>query len=237
MGGKHTRKGEKRTDGYLELQRVGIRKRQQKVEDFLLRGETSRGKIAHALGVTTPTVFHDIEVVHQKWADEDLKRTRDRRNYRIRQTALLLQQNLNSFEISRRSQVQTMTTWHEEKCKICKGTGMVDGSEVWCPECNGEGIVRIETVTERQVGNAGDVAFLEAARKCLQDMAKLEGLHARKGRPKGEQSEVHFHKHLEVNPFVNASAEAIIRAKEVIEELRLSTVGGKTIEVEPLSSK
>lgn len=86
-----------------------------------------------------------------------------------------------------------------------------------CKNCNSTGLVKIETITNKTKGSAGDSAFLNIMRACISETAKLEGL---KTSSKGESPQyqhesvvMHGHVHMVGNPYDGCTTDELMELK------------------------
>ncbi len=198
-----------------------------KLRAIILGGETSREKMAAALHVTPMTIGNYIKLIQKGFGNtpETEKELNRERNLCSVQGSHLFQKAVTAYEISCKQEVETTTVLKEEKCDSCKGTGIKSGTEKeWCVVCEGNSTVKMEVVTQKQRGTAGDPSYLEVARKCLADKVKLLGLavEKKKEESKGEsKSEQHVHFHSDKpNPFANSSNETILELMSGIEKAK-----------------
>ncbi len=215
----------------LRVKRSGVI---EKLKPLLLSGHTNNTKLGAMFHLHPVTIRNYRNLIEQGWQDEQTStELKYKRNYRINQLAYSVQKSLNSFEISMQREVETTTVSKQEKCEACKGTGIKKGTEdEWCEVCDGESTLKLEVVTQKQLGKAGDVAFLESARKGVVEIAKLEGLYVEK-KSKGDPPPGgnHLHLHNENNPFAGASPDAIVAAMSAMERLKRESQQ-KTIDVD-----
>jgi hypothetical protein len=148
--------------------------RRSKIEELLLNGVSSLPKLAARFGVPTTTIVNDVAVIRRLWRLDNSKNARDRRTLRIKQLEEIFQKSMDSFERSRSDTVETTTQYKSETCAACRGRKLV-GDE-FCSACDGEGKIQVEVITQKIVGKAGDVAFLNSARASIADIAKIEGI-------------------------------------------------------------
>jgi len=215
--------------------------RRRRVRDIILRGGAyTQGDIARRLGVSDKTISQDIRWIWKQWEEEDAAWSKVAKQKRIRQLEISAQEAMDSFERSKENQEEVTTTYHPRTCKACKGSGMVEGTEKWCPECGGEGKVLSEVVTRKVKGSPGDVGYLRAFNEAVREMSRLEDHYnyAGVGRPRNEVVEKHLHLHQHKLDLSGVSSEVLLEAKGAMERLREAAgANGKVITVESKEGK
>lgn len=204
----------------ITQQQAEKRAREQRIEDLLLRGNTSRKKIAYALNLPIIEVANNIEQITTRWTTESIKKASYKRTLRIRQLEHAATLALASYERSRQDIEQVTTSYHKAKCSDCKGTGLIE--ERWCPTCKGTGKITVEDVTKRVTGQAGDPAFLRTFKECIVECAKLEGVYPRldpKHKPQEHTATPSQHLHLHGLDLSKCSPQALLAAKQALAEL------------------
>lgn len=204
----------------LAISEVDVRR--AKIEEMLLNGISSIPKIAARFGLEASTVQNDVAAIRRLWRLDNSKNARDRRTLRVKQLEEIFQKSMDSFERSRSDTVETTTQYKSETCGVCHGRKLV-GDE-YCSACDGEGKIQVEIITQKVVGKAGDVAFLNAARASISDIAKIEGI-ILKPRPivqnntfVGENTIVNS----KDNPYLDAPTDILHTALSAIHALKQS---------------
>lgn len=217
----------------IRQMQVEARKRRQRVRDYLLRGITSCAEISVALGIRQETIANDLHFIFESWMTQDIRATRKKRAYRVKQLEFAAHKAILSFERSRQDQEEYQTVATPVPCPECRGTGSVgpEGEE-WCSTCDGSGRVLNEVVTHRVKGQAGDSSFLRTYIDSIKEIAKLEVLYPRtSAKPVRVEGKVlHAHVHGGID-FSKVSAEAILEAKRAHARL-LGTANGEASPVD-----
>ena len=196
----------------------------RRLETKVLAGVTNYDELAAAFGVSPSCIREWLRKIKHRWAeshkDDDLE---DRRLKRIRQFERLALHAINGWERSRVNAEEFVT--HARQCTDCRGTGerTIGGETEQCEDCEGTGQQTIETTRVR--GQAGDPAMLRLAKDCFAEAAKLEGLLPgvpASGRLLKRSAALLGDDYVEQieELYYEAPAEAILRAKVALEELR-----------------
>jgi hypothetical protein len=182
------------------------------VEEDMLAGMTRPGPLAVRYKVSASTIWGYMKEIQAKWREEDgSRKVGQKRRLRIGQLEAIFVRAIQDYI---RSQVV------EGVCKRCKGTGWE--AEDWCRACDGEGRV--------QLRKPGDPAYLEAARKTLADIAKLEGLEPPKKKQVNKRSvSVVVDARRNGDRWKDVDDDELLRIMSAIRRLEN---GGKVIDVE-----
>lgn len=150
---------------------VKTRKNVIRTEELISQGCTRPAQIAELLGVSRATARKYIQKVLDGFtaAQEDSMKVRSKRA--IARYEQLAYAALQAFARSQENEEELTSSIKEVVCPNCNGTGADNECEV----CDGEGKVKTEVISKRVKGKAGDSSFLNVARLCFTDIAKIEG--------------------------------------------------------------
>ena len=153
-------------------------KRRRRVEEMILHGVSNRSQMAAAFGVSPDTIENDIIFIRANWLEQNKATAQENAAKRILQLEHIAHLALLSFERSR--QDKTERTIVEKACDnpLCKEGIIMDnisGKNSECPRCLGTCKVSVETV--KVSGQAGDSSFLNAAKACVSECARIEGVY------------------------------------------------------------
>lgn len=154
---------------------VPIHQRQRRVCEMLLSGCYSVRQMAVAFKVTQPTIIADIKAVRKEWIQQNRTFARNQVILRVRQLEHLYNLALNDFKRSQKPKKEISITIKPCDNPECTH-GVIryeDGNEE-CSRCQGEGVIRARSV--RKVEQTGNPAYLNVARDCIQECARLEGI-------------------------------------------------------------
>ncbi len=175
MPDSESNNGKKRTRRRISEATIRRRKREQRVEDFILKGMTNQSQIAIAMGISQQAVSQYFESIRKKW-NSDSRRSNEKLREYVWRFHYAAYQAFLSYEKSRQDAEEIVTSYEQVVCKECKGSGM-ESEEVWCESCSGTGKKTVEHVTRKVRGQAGDSSFLRTFKECMVEAAKLEGLY------------------------------------------------------------
>ncbi len=206
---------------------VERRNRLRRMREMYLRGITNRQEIAAAFNISQPMVCQDWKLIQKQWDEEDEKITKRKRRTAVNRILDVYREARLGFDRSRKMAQEVHYRERKEQCVACRGTGMKDADEdsgEWCKNCEGEGSVQIGVTTTIHKGQAGDPAFLRVAQSCINEIARLEGLH--KTVKKTDASTLsgrvlHVHAGADHSDYLKASTDSIIGAMTAIEKLRI----------------
>lgn len=163
-----------------ENERIEGDRRRLRIAEMMLRGQVCRTEMAAAFGVTPQTISIDIATIREQWLNETREEMTSKADQRIRQIQAIAALSLESYERSRKDEIEIVTAE-----KPCDNPQCVHGLVKYklndkelnreCDRCLGTSVV---TVTTRKVrGQAGDSSFLRVAKDCFVECARLEGLY------------------------------------------------------------
>jgi len=166
----------------LSIQRE---KRLVRVDEYRCQGITDCRQIGVMEGVSHVTISKDQRELDRRYREATTRGSVKRRRLAVRRIEYVAQKAMVSYERSKQNEEQITTQYVNEECKVCKGTGMREGTDEWCDECKGKGIVEKEIVTKKVRGQAGDAAHLRITLDCFREVAKLQGLYLEDKESKG----------------------------------------------------
>lgn len=218
--------------GTITLERY---ERLQRMNPLIAQGGYSLQELAARFGIAVPVAKADKDyIISHWWKSERQEEVKLLRIQRITELEQIKRLALESYHRSRQDKEEITTRYDNVLCEDCNGTGRLPQCK--CLNCDGTGRVNEEVVTRKVSGQAGDSPFLEVARKCTVEIAKMEALYAQ---PEvkvqhvisGEASVVMTieQKYKEADP------ELIIQAKAALarlEESTKKTVQGHVVKVE-----
>ena len=150
--------------------------RQRRIEQLALRGYYNSNELSHVFQVDDNTIATDMKEIRERWRKEVAPDTKDKLNLRIKQIEYIQAMAISAYEISRKQEEEysiididcdypgctqgiVKTPKGNDECEFCKGTGK-------------------RTIEVRKMkGEPGDPAFLNVAKACVVEVAKLEGLY------------------------------------------------------------
>lgn len=154
---------------------VPTHQRRRRVCEMLLSGCYSVQQMSAAFRVTQQMIVKDIKIVRRDWIQQNRTFARNQVLLRVRQLEHLYSLALNDFKRSQKPKKEISIT-----TKLCDNPdctyGIIryeDGNEE-CSRCQGEGVIRVRSV--RKVEQTGNPAYLNVARDCIQECARLEGI-------------------------------------------------------------
>lgn len=147
---------------------------------MIVAGVTDRNQIKAALNVTEPTLQKDLTWIYEQWNEQDRERAAVLKNLRTEQLEDTMRKAMVGYTRSTEEQKEVAVTTVPERCGICHGLGTIGEDHDWCEHCEGSGKVMVESNKVTSKTKPGDVGFLSEARKCIQELIKMEGHHAPK---------------------------------------------------------
>lgn len=159
-------------------------KRMEKVrEDVLVRRITNHRVLAARHNLSVSTISKYIKRIKTEASEQFHKRGWDITSMSWLSLNDVIQKCQAGFERSKKEKVKIRTEYQREKCKYCKGNGIVkeDDFEEECDNCEGNGFVTVEIVTEERTGQAGDPRFLNLIKDCVKEQCKLAGIYPKNG--------------------------------------------------------
>ena len=213
----------------LTDKQIAARKRRLKVEEFMMRGLSDLHAIAARLGVSHVTIYQDQRWIREYWLKRDIKTSRIRQTYRIKQLEFAAYESITAWERSKQNAEEITTEYIPRACPDCKGNpGMKDGVEgatEWCMTCDGNGKILTERMTKRVKGKSGDPAHMANYQSAIREIAKIEGHYPTVLRPKKlvNNQELHIHQGIDLS---KAPPELILRAREAMLQLQQSVTDG-----------
>jgi hypothetical protein len=207
---------------------VEVRKRRQRIQEFILQGITDQSQLANILGVSVPTISKDQAFIRGEWLREDIKRISEERSLYIRRMLFGASQAYSAWERSKQNEETITTEYIRKTCPDCKGGGFElnikgEPSENWCSRCEGNGEIMLENVVRRVTGQAGDPSLLGEYRKFMEDAAKIRGVLPRERKGKQGLTNIELHRHVNYD-FSRASPELVLEAKRACLRLKESIV-------------
>lgn len=150
-----------------------------KIEKLIVRGFTDSRELAARFGVTPQCVLRDIRYIKRKWKKREARNRGDRRRYRTKQLEAIVAASWDSFERSKKNQVEITVS---AKTVPCPNTDCEEGfvDDQWCPVCEGDGEIKVGTEVHKTKGSVGDTNHLRVAESAIKEINKLEGNHAEK---------------------------------------------------------
>lgn len=155
------------SEQWLEARRKRLR-----VMEHILEGRTDPSAIAASLGMSKLKAMRCIDWCLDQLRLKDRKEIEEKRAVQAARLLDIFSKALTAFERSKKPTETVTTEYGKEKCKTCKGTGMVGKTE-WCPACSGDGEVQVERVTKQVRGEPGDPSFLRVALDALEKYGKI----------------------------------------------------------------
>lgn len=146
-----------------------------RLEQLLLRGETSPYRLALAFEMDVRDMSDLIKEVYKSWRQRRNEDLDEIRNLRIEQLQMIMRMALKDYEETRKP--KTKVTEEIRPCGFCNGKGkdeVMPDEYVTCKKCNGSGkfkVTKIETV-ERDP----NPQFLKLAQECVVNAAKFSGI-------------------------------------------------------------
>lgn len=197
-------------------------KRQRKVECALVRGQANQMELAARYGVSQATINRDVYEIRERWRKEATQgKLKERRFKRIRQLEFVYAQAIESYERSRQDEEEILTQHKPTPCNRCKATGKNGNGNSKCKACDGTGTQLVEVVTRRVKGQEGNASFLEAARKSLVDICRLEGLIVATPTIRSNRTVImNQTKQEEEDPFKGVPSEVVLEARAAFLRLR-----------------
>lgn len=222
----------RRAPNTLTLERY---ERLQRMNPLIAQGGYSLAELSARFGVTSAQIMQDKDyIINHWWKSERQEEVKLLRIQRITELEQIKRRALESYHRSRQDKEEVTTRYDNVLCEDCNGTGRLPQCK--CLNCDGTGRVNEEVVTRKVSGQAGDSPFLEVARKCTVEIAKMEALYA--------QPEVKV-QHVvsggaEITmtieqKYKEADPELIIQAKAALarlEESAKKTVQGEVLKIE-----
>ena len=189
-----------------------------RLEKHLLRGMSNQHELAAAFGVTQQCVCEWIKIIYLRWKDAGPHTPEEARTLRVKQLDSLAVMAINEFE---RSSIP------KKVCSACLGEGETEdkpGEVLKCKNCGGSGVLAR--------GKVGDAIFLGVAKTCIEAAAKLEGIYPETLRisktilEEGRMVGGEFQRRVE-EIYFEAPVDTIIKAKAVLDQLRLELKSGE----------
>jgi len=144
---------------------------------LIAQGGYSLQELAARFGVTPAMIAIDKDyIIKHWWASERNEETKLLRVQRIAELEQIKRLALESYHRSRQDKEEIKTRYDNVLCEDCNGTGRLPQCK--CLNCDGTGRVNEEVVTRKVSGSAGESSWLEVARKCTVEIAKMEALYA-----------------------------------------------------------
>ena len=160
--------------GTITLERY---ERLQRMNPLIAQGGYSNQELSARFGVSPEMIAIDKDyIIKNWWASERNEEVKLLRVQRIAELEQIKRLALESYHRSRQDKEEITTRYDNVLCEDCNGTGRLPQCK--CLNCDGTGRVNEEVVTRKVSGQAGDSPFLEVARKCTVEIAKMEALYA-----------------------------------------------------------
>ncbi len=253
--GKEKKKGKLRSAGliaYQKEQNIIIRKRRHEIRQMLLQGIRSQSEMAARLGISQPAVSKHIQVIYDEWLKEDIKTTRAKIRYRVRQFEQGAQEAFVAWQKSKESEEQIITEYERKNCPECAArleNNTVDSGKKPaknaaktqpskdckiskdCKTCEGKGFILVENVTRKVTGKAGDAALLAQYNQALREAAKLEGLYIKRVKVDKPEDGGDIHLHAHGVDWSQVPAENLLRLKREYAEAAAAANPENTMDV------
>lgn len=199
-----------------------------KLEKLLWTGITNQAALARKFGVSNVQIHRDIKLIKEQWAQEDSQNRAQKKRLRISQLERIAAISFAAFERSKGNDKERTITRKNEGCNACQGLGeLANGNK--CRACEGQGVITSEVVTERTRDHVADPSWLQLAKACFVEAAKIEGLQEKTTTTKVEGAVLHakLDQEAEGSEWLNADPQAVIEAKAALARLNQSALQNK----------
>lgn len=160
--------------GTITLERY---QRLQRMNPLIAQGGYSLQELATRFGIAVPVAKADKDyIISHWWKSERQEEVKLLRIQRITELEQIKRLALESYHRSRQDREEVTTRYDDKLCEDCNGTGRLPQCK--CLNCDGTGRINEEIVSRKVSGSAGEAAWLEVARKCTVEIAKMEALYA-----------------------------------------------------------
>lgn len=150
--------------------------RQRRIEQLVLRGFCNLQEFMAMFCVDVNVILDDLRDIRKRWKQEVSEDVRDRLHTRIKQIDYIQNLSINAYEISRhQAEEYSIQDIPCDNADCIHGIIKTPEGNQECWRCNGEGKVTVE-ITQK-LGMPGDASFLNVAKACVIEAAKLEGLY------------------------------------------------------------